>query len=142
MMVGFMVTASTTPPTVSLATWQPLMTWYCSTRAERRNTPTVRNQQTSSRWSMKGSSGKTREQDISLMALLASPIMSVAIEILLKQQQRRRVRRQARQLNTTPRLSQKYSLVVTAAMIRSALVRKMSSSCGPASHSLSYSVKE
>ena len=141
MMVGFMVTASTTPPTVSLATWQPLMTWYCSTRAERRNTPTVRNQQTSSRWSMKGSSGKMREQDISLMALLASPIMSVAIEILLKQQQRRTERRPARELNTTARLSQKNGLEVTASLILSRLVRKMSSCCPSPPPSLWYSLR-
>ena len=48
-----------------------------------------------------------REPEMSLTALLASPIMSVATEILLKQQQRRTERRQARQLNTTARLSQK-----------------------------------
>ena len=103
------------------------MTWYCSTLEESRKAPVVRNQQTSTRWSRAGKSGKTREQEISLMAWLASPIMSVAIEILLKQQQRRSVRRQARKVKTTLRLSQKYWLLVTAVVILSTLVRKISS---------------
>ena len=117
------------------------MTWYCSTREERRKAPTMRNQQTRRRWRRKGRRGKIREPEMSLTARLASPIMSVATEILLKQQQRRTERRPARELNTTARLSQKKGLEVTASLILSRLVRKMSSCCPSPPPSLWYSLR-
>lgn len=64
---------------------------------------------------------------MSLMAWLASPIISVATLILWKQQQRRRLSRPASTLNTTHSPSQNPALLVTPATILSVLVRKMSS---------------
>ena len=62
-------------------TLHPLMTWNCSTLAERRRLAMRRNQAARARCSRKGSSGNTSEHEMARMARLASPIISVAIVI-------------------------------------------------------------
>ena len=77
---------------------------------------------------------------MSLMAWLASPIISVAMLILWKQQQSSSDSAPASTLNVTQSPSQKCSLLVTPATILSVLVRKMSSYAPPLVSILLYSV--